>query len=67
MTNDVTWRWVREVSAADVTSLEKAKRRWNGMDSKYTSVGGKIPIELHALGLGFWRDAGKDSEIYVNL
>jgi len=38
-----------------------------GMDPKCTSVGGKIPVELHALGLGLWRDIGKDSDIYANL
>jgi len=26
MNNDVTWRWAKGVSLADVTSLEKAKR-----------------------------------------
>lgn len=67
MSNDVTWRWAKGVSVADVTSLEKAKRGWNGMDPKYTSAGGKIPIELHALASGLWRDVGKDSDIYVNL
>lgn len=58
---------MQRVSAANVTSLEKAKRGWNGMDPKYTSTGGKIPTELHPLGWGLWRDVGKDSDIYVNL
>lgn len=57
----------RESSLADVTSLEKAKRRWNGIDPKYNSARGKIPVELHALGYGLWRDVGKDSDVYVNL
>ena len=67
MSNDVTWRRAKGVSVADVTSLEKAKRGWNGMDPKYSSVEGKIPTELHALGLGLWRDVDKDSDAYINL
>lgn len=49
MSYDFTWRWAKGVSVADVTSMEKPKRGWNGMDTKYNGIGGKILIELHAL------------------
>lgn len=41
-------------------SLENAKREWNRMDPK---TSGKIPNELHALGMSLWRDVGKESDI----
>lgn len=67
MSYDFTWRWAKGFSVADVTSMKKPKRGWNGMDRKYNGIGGKIPIELHALGSGIWRAVAKDSDIYVNL
>lgn len=41
-------------------SLENAKREWNRREPK---TSGKIPNELHALGMSLWRDVGKESDI----
>lgn len=50
-----------------MTSWGKAKRPWDGMVLKYPSIEGRIPTELHALGSDLRRDAGEDTDIYVNL